>query len=311
MSGISYLQLFTIISIIIFVAVSAIRMLKIIRTPLHLRWELMPIPHNKEKFYYGGSHLEETEYWTKDIKKSSITELKAMGEEILFIKSLFERNRLLWWASYPFHIGLYLIVVFVVFLFIGAVAHNSGIAIAGDSGSFGQIIYYVTVITGISGIILGFAGGVGLLMQRMLRQDMRLYSVPADYFNLLLILGVLLFSFGSWFSGDPSFSGLRAYFAGTIALEHADVSGTLMTIQMILAGLFFIYLPFTHMIHFLAKYFAYHQIRWSDDPNVPGSRVSKKVAKQLGYTITWSAPHVKTGGTWAEAATDSERDLNE
>ena len=60
------------------------------------------------------------------------------------------------------------------------------------------------------------------------------------------------------------------------------------------------------MIHFMAKYFAYHEIRWGDDPNIRGGKIEKQIKKQLGYKISWSAVHIKKGGTWADAASDTE-----
>ena len=59
MNAISNLQLFTLISVIIFFIVLAIRTIKILRAPLNIRWEIMPVPHEKDKFSYGGSYYEE------------------------------------------------------------------------------------------------------------------------------------------------------------------------------------------------------------------------------------------------------------
>ena len=37
------------------------------------------------------------------------------------------------------------------------------------------------------------------------------------------------------------------------------------TVSVILMSLLVIYIPLTHMSHFIGKYFAYHAIRWNDD----------------------------------------------
>ena len=68
-----------------------------------------------------------------------------------------------------------------------------------------------------------------------------------------------------------------------------------------------IYLPFTHMTHFVGKYFTYHKVRWEDSPNVKGSELERRIGEALGYRLTWSAPHIKTGGSWAEAATEESK----
>jgi hypothetical protein len=64
------------------------------------------------------------------------------------------------------------------------------------------------------------------------------------------------------------------------------------------------YFPFTHMTHLFGKYFTYHKVRWEDEPNFRGSKIEKAVTKALGYRQNWAAPHIKTGGTWADAATE-------
>ena len=306
MSSISNLQFFTLISVIIFLIVLAIRTIKILRTPLHLRWELMPIPHEKDKYSYGGSYYEEIDWWKKPLKKSRQTELMAMLEEIVFIKSLFERNRQLWWFSYPFHTGLYLLTGYLFLIVIGAIAEINGATIAAGSSVFGMIIHYLTVFCGTLGLFLAVLGTFGLLLKRIFRKELRLYSTPADYFNLVLFLCVLVTGFVSMLTGDGSFSIARSYVAGIFSFSPVYSTNTAMSLCLIFTGILFIYLPFTHMIHFMAKYFAYHEIRWGDEPNTRGSKIEKQIKKQLGYKISWSAVHIKKGGTWADAASDSD-----
>ena len=60
------------------------------------------------------------------------------------------------------------------------------------------------------------------------------------------------------------------------------------------------------MSHFVGKYFAYHAIRWKDDPNLPGGKEEKVIEDLLHRPISWSAEHIKGDGkkTWLEAATE-------
>jgi hypothetical protein len=60
------------------------------------------------------------------------------------------------------------------------------------------------------------------------------------------------------------------------------------------------------MSHFGGKYFAYHSIRWKDDPNLPGGKEEKVIEELLSRPISWSAPHIKGDGkkTWLDAATE-------
>ena len=91
---------------------------------MHVRWELYPVPHEKGKADHGGSFLEDVDWWTKPIPKSKTSELMAMGEEIILLKGVFESNKPLWIWTLPFHLGLYLIVISVGLLVVGAIAQN-------------------------------------------------------------------------------------------------------------------------------------------------------------------------------------------
>jgi len=57
------------------------------------------------------------------------------------------------------------------------------------------------------------------------------------------------------------------------------------------------------MMHLFAKYFLYHNVRWEDEPNVKGGKLEKKVKEALNFGVSWSAPHIQAGKTWAEVAT--------
>jgi hypothetical protein len=87
-----------------------------------------------------------------------------------------------------------------------------------------------------------------------------------------------------------------------LRLESPQTS-TLLSVQMALAALFILYLPFTRMVHFFSKYFTYHQVRWDDRPVEPGSALERKLRRALDFGVDWSAAHVKTGRTWVEVAT--------
>lgn len=72
------------------------KIIKFARMPMHVRWELYPVPKEKDKAAYGGSFLEEVDWWTKETHESKLTELKAMSEEILLLKGVHEANRPMW-----------------------------------------------------------------------------------------------------------------------------------------------------------------------------------------------------------------------
>jgi hypothetical protein len=79
----------------------------------------------------------------------------------------------------------------------------------------------------------------------------------------------------------------------------------LMTAEIVLASLLVAYIPLTHMSHFFTKWFMYHDIRWSDEPNFRGGKIEKKVGKLLEYPVSWAAPHIRGDGkkNWVDVAT--------
>lgn len=306
MSGLQLLCYFSIIVMVIGVIYRAI---KISRMPLHLRWDLYPIPHEKGKEHYGGSYFEEVDWWTKKPKFSLMSEIKEMGKEIFFIQSLYRNNRTLWAFSMPFHLGLYILILFFVLLVGGALLEIAGMNIVSTSTDF--IPRYLSVFTqraDIYGSILGAIGALGLLLSRIFKKELRSFSVRSDYFNLLLLLAIFINSFVVLLTIDRDCSIQRAFVGQLITFGPIPPVPTAMAIQMILTSIFFLYLPFTHMTHFVGKYFTYHKVRWEDHPNIRGGKIEEAVSKALGYKLNWSAPHIKAGATWAESATDVNAD---
>jgi nitrate reductase gamma subunit len=129
MSGLALLVL-AYVSLAVFAAVTLWRTVRLARLPVHLRWELAPVPHEKGKSHYGGSYFEEYEWWTKPRSRSLVSELVYMFEEIVFLKALWKNNRSLWRFSFPFHFGLYLLIVAGGAALLGAVLDRAGLAVS-------------------------------------------------------------------------------------------------------------------------------------------------------------------------------------
>ncbi|MGD8413288.1 MAG: respiratory nitrate reductase subunit gamma [Candidatus Latescibacterota bacterium] len=303
MSGLQLLMYFAYAVFFVGVAYRAYRMATM---PVHLRWDLYPIPHEKGKAEYGGSYYEEIDWWTKPAKVSLSNELKEMTKEIVFIQSMYHNNRRLWVSSFPFHFGLYLSIVFVLLVFFGGFLTVLGVDVsAGSANVLGRIVHYITMPFGIVGSILGALGALGLFFTRLARTELRRTSIWTDYFNLLLLFAVFASGLVVWASQDLSYGALRVFISDLISFQGTPPVSTGFAVHMALAAAFLIYLPFTHMSHFVGKYFTYHKVRWEDHPNIKGSDLEKRITEALGYRINWSAPHIK-GNTWAEAATATE-----
>ena len=80
----------------------------------------------------------------------------------------------------------------------------------------------------------------------------------------------------------------------------------LPTVTVSLLALLLAYIPLTHMSHFVGKYFAYHAIRWNDEPNLNQPEQVEAIQGLLGRKVSWSAAHIKGDGkkSWADVATE-------
>ena len=88
-------------AVAVFLTAVVHRAVKISRLPLHLRWELYPVAHEGRRARYGGSYLEEPDWWTKPREVSLAGELKVMIPEILLLAGVWEHNRPQWLRSFP------------------------------------------------------------------------------------------------------------------------------------------------------------------------------------------------------------------
>jgi nitrate reductase gamma subunit len=306
MSG---LQILSYISIAFFLVIVAAKMIRIARMPVHLRWDLYPIPHEKGRNHYGGSYFEEVDWWTKPMHFSLVSEVREMAKEIVFVHSVYKNNRPLWLLSFPFHIGMYCLIGFAILLVLGAIMSAAGVDVSVTSANgLAVTIQYLTQIMGTLGWILSSLGAIGLLFKRVIDGDLRSTTVFSDYVNLLFLLAVFATGLFSWISVDPSYANVRGFVQSLIVFKPAGPLPAALSLHLWLAvGLLF-YFPFTHMTHMVGKYFTYHKVRWEDEPNIRGSKIEQAVQTALGYKLSWAAPHIKTGSTWADAATATGKD---
>ena len=298
-----WLCLLVYISFVFFVCAFAMKAIKYARMPIHLRWELYPVAH-EVGHASGGSYLEELDWWTKPRKQSLLGELRYMAREGLLFEKCYRKNRGLWYFTYPFHMGLFLLIGWLFLLFIGALMIASGVSITDSASTWAMLIHYLTVGVGVAGLMLGALGCIGLIIKRSTDENLRLYTSPIDYFNLSLILAILLSGLSSWYFFDPSFAAAREFIKSLITLGPVANLSPAMVIGVTLFCMFLIYMPFTHMMHGLAKYFTYHKVAWQDEPNLPGSHIEKEVEELLRQPVSWSAPHIQSGRRWNEIVLD-------
>ncbi|MBW1893708.1 MAG: nitrate reductase [Deltaproteobacteria bacterium] len=293
------------LAIIVFISAVIKRIVHYIRSPLHVRWEIYPVAHDSKRASYGGSYLEEVDWWKKERNVSLIGELKVMIPEILFLKTVWENNRPLWYITYPFHLGLYLTIAFFALLIIGAIAQLSGVAAGPKVPLLMSTVMALTNLIGPVGFILAIIGAAGLIYKRVTSPGLRNYSTFSHFFNLILFIVTMGIAILTWLFIDPTFILARAFIVNLISFNISQINSSLFLLQVLLAVLTIAYIPLTHMSHFFMKYFLYHDIRWGDEPNINTPETDKKIGVVLNYPVSWSAPHIAGHGkeTWAEVAT--------
>ena len=307
MATVVMLHVLTYLAVAVSVIAVAARAIKLFSMPIHLRWEVYPVPHEGGKrAQYGGSYFEELDWWTKPRHFSFVSMLRYMLPEMLLLKALWEENRKMWYRSAPFHWGLYSLLGLAGLLIVGAVAQIAGVTVGADAPPLGAAIHYLTFVFGLVSVVLGVLGSAAMLLMRLTDEDLANFTAPRDIFNLLFILAAFVCVGLAFVAADPSFEILRGYVQGLITFNAPAVGSGLVGLEIVVLSLLLAYVPLTHMSHFFIKWFTYHDIRWEDTPNLPGSKVEARILNALKYPVTWSAPHLAADGkkNWADIATE-------
>jgi len=287
---------------LVFVAAGVAKAVSFARTPLHLRWELYPVPHEApERVEHGGSYFEQAEWWRQPRRSNLWGDVRFMVPEILFLHGLRTFNRSLWFRSFPFHFGLYLLAGTLALLFVTAVAGRLVPGVA--AGTAAEILRRLAAASGITGLVLAIFGAIGLLHRRLTDPALRVSTTPGDITNLLFFifaLGLLGLGYAKRPAGGPGASSLVA---GLISWDLKMEAPPLLAAGIVATALLVAYIPLTHMAHFIAKYFTYHSVRWDDEPLVHNAKRAAELAGYLSFRPTWAAGHIRKPGetpTWGE-----------
>ena len=274
-------HVFIIVILILFIAILIYRIIVIKRLPVHLRWEIMPVPHEKGRADYGGSYLEEFEWWRQHRKKSLLLPLKYMILEIFLLRTIWKNNKRLWPLSFAFHIGIYLVILTALLCVI------SGIFGSPPSG----LINALSVIS-LAGYMLGGLGVIALFLWRIIDIDLRSFNSVPTYLNLVFLMTVFLTGIIAWII-SPNYSAALSNFSRELITFNSgiDITSSLST-HIIFAMLFLFYLPWTGMVHFITKYFTYHAVRWDDRPL--NEIITEEINSLMNQPVGWSSSHTKT-----------------
>ena len=295
------------LAILICVAAIAKKVYSIKQMPRHIRWDLYPVAHDGPQ----GSPYQKVDYWAEKQKPSVAHELAEMGEEVILLKRTFLYNRKMWNFSFPMHFGMYMFCAWLALIIGGAVIQlATGMNIASTSTVFwAQAINGITVIVGVAGLILGVIGTLGLLYMRYTDEELNDFSPPVTFLNLYLLLAMFAVGLYAWYSVDSSFAIARNYVASLLTLKPIALPA-IMTVEVLLLGIFLMYLPFSRMLHPAAKYFFYHNVMWDDEPVTKGSQLEKDITGYLGQEMNWSAPHIVNGSWLKNAGTNPTAEVN-
>ncbi len=288
----------------VFVVGSIGRAIWYARHPMHLRWELYPVPHEDPRHAeHGGSYFEEVNWWTRPTRFHLLGEVRFMVSEIFFMKGLWDFNRAMWVRSFPFHFGLYLVIGTIGLLAVATVLEYAALGMT--AGGLGTGLHWLYTVTGASGMILTICGAVALLYRRLTTEDLKTYTTPGDLFNLCWFIAAFGCLLGGFSLRGPDSLSTVALVQAILTFDASVRIPGLLAVGLMLSALLLAYIPFTHMSHFIGKFFTYHSVRWNDQPLRPGGRIEKRLAEYLTYKPTWAARHVGADGmkTWAEVAT--------
>ena len=293
-----------------FVCLAILKIRAFMKTsPLHVRWELYPIPHEGPKrAAYGGSYMEETNWWTKPRHVDHWMDLKAMGKEIFFLESTFEHNLPLWIRTYPFHMGLYMLMggimlsIFAAFIQVCGVSPENGFMIFLGNILNAMVLFGSCLIAG---------GGLALIARRSTDKGLHKYTTKEMYCNLGAFVVFGLLSLCAWVFNPDYFALCRKLFYNLMTCNFKPLGSGWFVLNMLWGFGLMCWIPVTNMRHILIKYFMYHDIRWDDVATVWSDKNKDLINENLQFGVTWSAPHVTEDGkakNWVEVATANPAD---
>ena len=302
MSGIIW-HIFAFGAVAIFLAAAIYRTIALARLPIHLRWELAPIPHEKDKKHYGGSYLEEFEWWRKRRGRSLPAMVSYMLAEMLLLRGIRKDNPGLWPLSLTFHTGIYLVFFMLIFAIVSAI-----LIITQVPPAVLNVFLGITSVLAVAGYILGGLGAITLLLKRALDPNLRAFNTVSKYFNLAFLLAFFASGACAWFASGGFAQALSFFIKGLFTLDAGVTLAFPLSLHVILGLAFFIYLPFTDMVHFIAKYFTYHEIRWDDRPQ--DEKMKRELRGLLSQPVSWSAEHIAADGkkSWVDLTTKKTKD---
>lgn len=290
-----------------FVCLAIIRTLKYLKdSPLHIRWELYPIPHEgHERAAYGGSYMEETNWWTKKRHVDHWMDIKAMLAEILFLETTYKDNQKLWLRTYPFHCGMYMLMGGTIILNFAVI-----LLLLGVCPSNGFILFLGNIINAIVlfGALCILCGGLGLICLRKSDPNLRKYTAMEQWLNLFSFVIFAGLTLCAWTFNPDYYALARNFIYNLYTANFQPLGSTWFVLNMLAGFAVLIWIPVTNMRHLIMKYWLWHDIRWGDQATVWSKKNQEIIPDLLQYQSTWDAQHISEGGAnknWSDIATSN------
>lgn len=305
--------MYTLFYILAYLAFFGFVCLAILRThtylkdsPLHIRWELYPVPHEGPvRAAYGGSYMEEPDWWKHKRHVDHWMDVKAILTEVLFLESTYEHNPKLWLRTYPFHCGMYLLMGGTIILNCAVILQLLGV---NPDGGF--LVFVGNVINAI--VLLGafciFGGGLGLICLRRSDPNLRKYTALEQWLNLISFVVFAALTLCAWTFNPSYYIVAREMIYNLYVANFAPLGSTWFVLNMLAGFAVLIWIPVTNMRHLIMKYWLWHDIRWGDEATVWSKKNQEIIPDLLKYQTTWDARHISEDGqnkTWGDVATSN------
>jgi nitrate reductase gamma subunit len=273
------------------------RIWSIMRLPIHLRWELAPIPGEKGRRTYGGSYLEEYEWWTKSRKRFFIAPVVYMAKEIILMHGVWKGNRGLWPFSITLHWGIYLFVLAVAFQIVLSVVHLTGAGVS-------NILLKTASVLSVCGYLLGVAATIAFILKRLFDRNLAWSNTVGTFVNLMALCAVYASGGIAWMTSSDWSSRVLAFIGGILSFDRSVTLPVPFALHVFLFFGCCLYLPLTSMAHVVIKYFMYHHVRWDDRPQT--KLKEQELAGLFSQRVGWRRIQENTvyQKTWSEVITE-------
>jgi nitrate reductase gamma subunit len=273
-----------ILTVILYIAFSlfligiTIRILRIATMPVHVRWELYPMP------------------------EGVVGKIRVMMSEVLLLRGLYEHHRRLWLWSWLFHASLYLLIGLAVLSLVASLTVHVRSSIT-----------LLIAILSVPVFACGTAGTGALIAARLLSRRIRHYTSFADLFNLGLLFAIFLTGLMHVLV-QPAAAGIMIGQSGNLLRQNpAPALHPVGAAHLCLIAFFAAYFPFTQMAHAVLKYFTYHSVLWDDRSADRIPQYADRLKRYLAFPVSWAAPHIqgeKRKASWTDVVTENDINKN-